>query len=124
MTSIRTIAIEYRPGEVRAAAIDAKGDVIEFRVERTHDRSLVGGIYLGRVLAVRDEVGAAFVDIGVERDAFLNLHRIKKNGDRRQDSLGTEIVEGAAILVRVGSGYPIGQGGPVDDQGRTARHSG
>lgn len=101
MASVKTIAIEYRPGEVRAAAIDANGDVIEFRVERTHDRSLVGGIYLGRVLAVREEIGAAFVDIGVERDAFLNLHRIKKKDDRRQDGHGTEIVEGAAILVRV-----------------------
>ncbi len=101
MASVKTIAIEYRPGEIRAAAIDVNGEVIEFQVERTHDRSLVGGIYVGRVLAVRDEIGAAFVDIGVGRDAFLNLHRIKKTDDRHQDSLGTVIVEGAAILVRV-----------------------
>lgn len=101
MAFVKTIAIEYRPGEVRAAAIDANGDVLEFQVERTHDRSLVGGIYFGRVLAVRNEIGAAFVDIGVGRDAFLNLHRIKKSADRGQDSRGTEIIEGAAILVRV-----------------------
>ena len=110
MDFVRTIAIEYRPGEVRAAAIDAHGDVIEFRVERTHDRSLVGGVYLGRVIAVREEIGAAFVDIGVGRDAFLNLHRIKKNGDRRQDCHGTEIVEGAAIVVCVDRDAQLGKG--------------
>lgn len=101
MTGIATIAIEYRPGEFRAAAIDADGQVLEFRVERIHARSLVGGVYLGRVRAVRPEIGAAFIDIGLGDDAFLNLHRSKSKTDTPIDSLGTDIVEGAAILVQI-----------------------
>lgn len=99
MTSIARIAIEYRPGEWRAAAIDADGRVVEFRVERTHNQSLVGGVYLGRVRAVRSEINAAFVDIGHPQDAFLNIRR-GKAGEPARDSLGVEIVEGAAILVQ------------------------
>ena len=78
MTDAATIAIEYRPGEWRAAAIDADGKVVEFRVERAQGQSLVGGVYMGRVRAVRSEINAAFVDIGQSQDAFLNLRRGKR----------------------------------------------
>ena len=99
MTNVSTIVIAYRPGEYRAAAIDADGNVLDFRVERGHTRSLVGGIFLGRVRAVRPEINAAFVDIGHPQDAFLNIRR--KDGGPARDGLGVEIVEGAAILVQV-----------------------
>lgn len=108
MTDVVTIAIEYRPGEYRAAAIDADGRVLEFRVERAHERSLVGGIYLGRVSGVRNEIGAAFVDLGRGDDAFLNLHSFRKNSPI--DILGTEIVEGAEILVQVDRDPTPGKG--------------
>lgn len=100
MTDVAIIAIEYRPGEWRAAAINADGRVIEFRVERAQIQSLVGGVYMGRVRAVRSEINAAFVDIGQPQDAFLNLRRGKR-GEPAIDGLGVEIVEGAAILVQV-----------------------
>ncbi len=109
MTDAATIAIEYRPGEWRAAAIDADGKVVEFRVERAQGQSLVGGVYMGRVRAVRSEINAAFVDIGQSQDAFLNLRRGKR-GEPAVDGLGVEIIEGAAILVQVNRDATLDKG--------------
>ena len=109
MTNVASIAIEYRPGEWRAAAIDVDGRVIEFRVERTQGQSLVGGVYIGRVRAVRSEINAAFVDIGQPQDAFLNLRRGKR-GEPALDGLGVEIIEGAAILAQVNRDATLDKG--------------
>lgn len=110
MTAISTIAIEYRPGEYRAAAIDSGGRAIEFRVERLHTQSLVGGIFMGRVRAVRSEIGAAFVDIGLDEDAFLNIRARKGKGKLACDVRGVEVKEGAAILVQVDRDPTTGKG--------------
>ena len=95
MSVVHRIAIETRPGETRVALIDQENTPIQFLIERDHERSLVGGIYLGRVAAVRKSIGAAFIDIGAGIDGFLNI----KEGAK--DACGTAINEGAAILVQV-----------------------
>ena len=51
MSVVYRIAIETRPGETRVALIDQENTPIQFLIERDHERSLVGGIYLGRVAA-------------------------------------------------------------------------
>lgn len=104
MSGARRIVIETRPGEVRAAALDDTGRAIAFRIERETGRSLVGGIYLGQVQAVRREIGAAFVDIGIGVDGFLNL----KQG--AADCTGAAIVEGAAVPVQVSRDAAEGKG--------------
>ena len=73
MSTTAKIVIEAAPGEVRTATLDANGTPIEFRLERAHQRSLKDGLYLGRVRALRADIGAAFVDIGQADDGFLNL---------------------------------------------------
>ena len=95
MSGAARIVIESRPGEVRACAVDDQDRPLAFRIERETDPSLVGAIHLGRVRAVRKEIGAAFVDIGVSDDGFLNIR------DAAADALGTEVREGAAILVQI-----------------------
>lgn len=95
MSVVYRIAIETRPGETRVALIDQENNPIQFLIERDHERSLVGGIYLGRVAAVRKSIGAAFIDIGGGVDGFLNI----KEGAK--DACGTAINEGAAVLVQV-----------------------
>ncbi len=95
MSGAARIVIESRPGEVRACAVDDQDRPLAFRIERETDPSLVGAIHLGRVRAVRKEIGAAFVDIGVGDDGFLNIR------DAAADALGTEVREGAAILVQI-----------------------
>ena len=55
---------------MRVALLES-GQVSEVYVERRKDKSLVGNIYKGRVIRVLPGMQAAFVDIGLERAAFL-----------------------------------------------------
>ncbi len=98
MTDIRRIAVDVRPGVVRAALIAADGAVVEFLEERKHLPRLVGSVRLGRVKAVRAEMGAAFVDIGADADGFLNLKK------------GRKIAEGDTVAVRVSRDAEEGKG--------------
>ncbi len=56
--------------ESRAALIE-NGNIVELHIEREAESSLVGNIYKGRVIKVLPGMGAAFIDIGLERSAFL-----------------------------------------------------
>ena len=49
-----------------------KGQIQDYYLERRHDRGQVGNIYVGRVLRVVPGMQAAFVDIGLEKAAFLH----------------------------------------------------
>lgn len=64
------LIINVTPFESRVALIE-NGNVVELYIEREADSSLVGNIYKGRVLKVLPGMGAAFIDIGLERSAFL-----------------------------------------------------
>ena len=65
------ILINVTPPESRVAVIE-NGVVQEVIIERTSSRGLVGNIYKGRVCRVLPGMQAAFVDIGLERAAFLH----------------------------------------------------
>jgi ribonuclease G len=65
------IIINVDVGETRVALIE-NGIVTELHIERRGERSNVGDIYLGRVTRVLPGMNAAFVDIGLERAAFLH----------------------------------------------------
>jgi ribonuclease G len=56
--------------ETRVALLE-NGSVVEFHVERLAERGYVGNIYKGRVVRVLPGMQAAFVNIGLERTAFL-----------------------------------------------------
>ena len=62
--------IESDPYETRVAVLE-DDRLVEVYVERHRSRGLVGGIYKGRVTRVLAGMQAAFVDIGLDRDAFL-----------------------------------------------------
>src|SRR5216117_3367166 len=56
----------------KKVAILEDGLVTEFYVERSDDnQGVVGNLYKGRVMKVLPGMQSAFVDIGLERDAFL-----------------------------------------------------
>ena len=65
------IIINVDVGETRVALIE-DGIVTELHIERKGERSNVGDVYLGRVTRVLPGMNAAFVDIGLERAAFLH----------------------------------------------------
>ena len=64
------LLINVSPYESRVALLE-NGNVVELYIEREAESSLIGNIYKGRVIKVLPGMGAAFVDIGLERSAFL-----------------------------------------------------
>jgi len=66
------ILINWSPQETRVAVV-ANGAVQELHVERSCERGLVGNIYLGKVTRVLPGMQSAFVDMGLEKAAFLHV---------------------------------------------------
>ena len=66
------ILINWSPQETRVAVVE-HGAVQELHLERTLERGLVGNIYLGKVARVLPGMQSAFIDIGLERAAFLHV---------------------------------------------------
>ncbi len=58
------------PHETRVAILE-DDQVVEVFIEREHSRGVVGNVYKGRVSKVLPGMQSAFVDLGLERDAFL-----------------------------------------------------
>ena len=71
---VREMLISHDPSETRVAVIE-DGTLVEFYIERAK-RSVVGNVYLGRVKDVLPGMQAAFVDIGLEKNAFLYVDEI------------------------------------------------
>ena len=69
------LLVNVTPRETRVALIDS-GVLQEIFIERANRRGLVGNIYKGRVCRVLPGMQAAFVDIGLERAAFLHASDI------------------------------------------------
>ena len=66
------ILINWSPQETRVAVVE-NGALQELHVERTLERGLVGNVYLGKVARVLPGMQSAFIDIGLERAAFLHV---------------------------------------------------
>jgi ribonuclease G len=87
----RDLLIAAGPGEWRAALLE-DGAAVELRVERG-EASEAGSIHLGRVLRLLPALGAALVDIGGERPAFLPHSEIVPRGRRLE--------EGERVVVQI-----------------------
>ena len=75
------ILINVTRGETRVALLEG-GQVVEFYVERKRDASFVGNIYKGKVVKILPGMQSAFVDIGLEKAAFLYVADIRtETGD-------------------------------------------
>ena len=101
------ILINWAPQETRVAVVE-NGAVQEFHVERALERGLVGNIYLGKVSRVLPGMQSAFVDIGLDRAAFLHvadLHAALPAGRRADDAplvpIERQVFEGQTLTVQV-----------------------
>ena len=98
------ILINVTPSEVRAAILE-NGILQEVYVDRTASRGLISNIYKGKVVRVLPGMQAAFVEIGLQRTAFLHASDIARpNGDSAADEVPNirELVrEGDELLVQV-----------------------
>lgn len=98
------ILINVTPPETRVAVVE-NGIVQELFIERTRRRGLVGNIYRGRVNRVLPGMQAAFVDIGLERAAFLHVSDItscNRNGEKQEsENIEDHLREGQSIIVQI-----------------------
>ncbi len=99
------ILINVTPSEVRAALLE-NGILQEVHIERASRRGVISNIYKGRVTRVLPGMQAAFVDIGLQRTAFLHVSDILRpnNGEESGDELPgiRDLVrEGDELLVQV-----------------------
>jgi ribonuclease G len=66
--------------EIRVALIE-KGILTEIYIERKRERGIVGNVYMGRVSRVLPGMQAAFVEIGVEKAAFLYVADVRGSAE-------------------------------------------
>ena len=100
------ILINWAPQETRVAVIE-NGALQELSLERTLERGQVGNVYLGKVARVLPGMQSAFIDIGLERAAFLHvadLHDPTGAGPRNdapQVPIEKRVFEGQTLTVQV-----------------------
>ncbi len=123
------ILVNATPGETRMAILE-KNQFVELHLERARFRSVAGSIVKGRVTRVLPGMQAAFVDIGLQKAAFLyagdyveNIESIEEENEsrgrrnrgrngagRRVPSVETLLHEGQEIVVQIAK-EPIGSKG-------------
>jgi ribonuclease G len=98
----REILVNVTPQETRVAVVEY-GAVQELHIERNSSRGIVGNIYNGRVTRVLPGMQSAFVDIGLERAAFLHLADIwrLRHSEDAEKPIEKLLHEGKSVLVQV-----------------------
>jgi ribonuclease G len=110
-SSKEEILINVTPREVRAALLE-NGVLQEVTIERAARRGLISNIYKGKVSRVLPGMQAAFIDIGLERTAFLHASDISRsaapkngdgngNGNAETPDIRDLVREGQEVLVQV-----------------------
>jgi ribonuclease G len=105
------ILINVTPQETRVAVMQL-GVVQDLYIERGSSRGIVSNVYLGKVKRVLPGMQSAFIDIGLERSAFLHVADIWENSHSIETAKPIEKVlsEGQTLLVQVIK-EPIGSKG-------------
>jgi len=107
----RDLIVSSNPRETRVALLE-DGIVSELFLEREAHRGIVGSIYKGRVTRVLPGMQSAFVDLGLERDAFLhaadvfeelpeNLLTAEELDTARSAPIEERLHEGQEVIVQV-----------------------
>jgi ribonuclease G len=112
----KDLIVSSTPQETKVALLE-DGLLSEFFIEREAHRSVVGNIYEGAVTRVLPGMQSAFVDLGLERDAFLYVADVLEgldenllspeeqsvggNGNHRNAPIEERLREGQAVLVQV-----------------------
>lgn len=113
----KEILVDANAFNTRVAVVE-DGTPVELYVEQEGSERLVGNIYLGRVQNVLPGMQAAFVDIGLERNAFLYAGDVFMPGDSFDElekipetrKIGDMLKPGQDVLVQV-SKDPVGTKG-------------
>lgn len=105
------ILINVTPQETRVAVMQ-QGSVQELHIERGSQRGLVSNVYIGKVKRVLPGMQSAFIDIGLERAAFLHVADVwhppaegeslsASRAAQPQIPIEKQVFEGQALMVQV-----------------------
>ncbi len=96
------ILINVTPQETRVAVMQ-QGIVQQLHIERGSHLGIVSNVYVGRVKRVLPGMQSAFIDIGLERSAFLHVADIWENRNNSDTAKPIEkmLHEGQSLLVQV-----------------------
>ena len=101
------ILVNVTPRESRAAFLE-NGVLQEVHIERANRRGITSNVYKGRVSRVLPGMQAAFIDVGLDRTAFLHVSDIARREDvdvefeaPRTDDIRAAVSEGGELLVQV-----------------------
>ena len=94
------ILLNFTPLETRVAVVE-QGMLQEILIERATHRGLVGNVYLGQVVRVLPGMQACFVDIGLDRSAFLHTKDFPSSQEAHECSIQQLVTEGQSLLVQV-----------------------
>ncbi len=97
-----TVLVNITPQETRVA-MQEENSVCELHIERNSGQGLVGNIYLGVVRRVLPGMQSAFIDIGLERAAFLHIVDVLEQRQNPEEVQRIEhmLFEGQTVLVQV-----------------------
>lgn len=88
----REILINARPNQMRVAYVE-NGVLMDLKIERETSPTIVGSIFKGKVLRVLPGMQAAFVDIGLNRAAFLYVGDVRVDLVEEDEVLFSEVVD-------------------------------
>lgn len=103
MSITKEILVNVTPQEIRVAILE-NGMLHELYIERSRSRGLVGNVYKGRVARVLPGMEAAFIEMGLERAAFLHVSdmaQANKNNGGQMPHITQILQEGQELLVQV-----------------------
>ena len=106
----RDMMVHVTPFEVHVSILE-DDCLVEYYVERKKDRSIVGNIYKGRVGKVLPGMQSAFVDIGIEKNAFLYVTDFFEEYEELKETLDEDL-EGrkeSRIVVELPTLGPAGE---------------
>ena len=103
------ILVNVTPQETRVAVMQL-GVVQDLHIERSSSCGIISNVYLGRVIRVLPGMQSAFIDIGLERSAFLHVADIWENSRTAAKPIEKVLYESQNLLVQVIK-EPIGSKG-------------
>jgi len=109
----KELFVSSSPHETKVALTE-DDQVVEVYYQRDTDVGLVGGIYKGRVSRVLPGMQSAFVNIGLERDAFLYVSDFLEDAEE-YDRAFAEVETRVARYEEAEKGSASGQQQPVLD---------
>ena len=102
----KKVIIDVGLTEERVAVIEA-GRLVEIHIERIEDDKIVGNIYKGKVTNVLPGIEAAFVDIGIEKNAFLHIDKATDDQDRDKETVTEASSVSQTVLDKIKVGQEI-----------------